>query len=156
MIAASAGRCSTKSSIAASLGSLVGYWIGRKAGPALFDKPDSRIFKRKYVDQAHAFFEARGPFAIIAGRFVPVVRTFITVVAGVSRMDFRRYAAYSIGVSVVWGIGFPLLGYFLGKIAFVRDHIELIIVAIVVVSVIPVAVEFIRARRHGTEPTAPV
>ena len=134
--------------IAASAGSLVGYWIGRKAGPAIFDKPDSRIFKKKYVDQAHEFFEARGPFAIIAGRFVPVVRTFITVIAGVSRMDFKRYAVYSIGVSVVWGVGFPLLGYFLGGIEFVKNNVEAIAILIAVVSILPVAVEFLKHRRR--------
>lgn len=135
--------------IAASLGSLVGYWIGRKAGPAIFDKPDSRIFKRKYVDQAHQFFEARGPFAIIAGRFVPVVRTFITVIAGVSRMDFRRYALYSIGVSVVWGVAFPLLGYYLGQIEFVKHNVEAIALLIAVVSILPVVVEFLKHRKRS-------
>ena len=135
--------------IAASAGSLVGYWIGRKAGPALFDRPDGRIFKRKYVEQAHAFFEARGPFAIIAGRFVPVVRTFITVIAGASRMDFRRYAVYSIGVSVVWGIGFPLLGYYLGRIEFVKNNVEAIAILIALVSILPVVIEFVKHRRRS-------
>ncbi|MHA3704914.1 DedA family protein [Jatrophihabitans sp. YIM 134969] len=135
--------------IAASAGSLVGYWIGRKAGPALFDRPDGRIFKRKYVTQAHEFFEARGPFAIIAGRFVPVVRTFITVIAGASRMDFRRYAIFSIGVSVVWGVGFPLLGYFLGGIEFVKNNVEAIALLIAVVSILPVVLEFLKHRRRN-------
>lgn len=135
--------------IAASLGSVVGYWIGRKAGPAIFDKPDSRLFKKKYVDQAHGFFESRGPFAVIAGRFVPVVRTFITVVAGISRMNFGRYALYSIGVSVVWGIGFPLLGYYLGNIKAVADNVEIIALAIAAVSVVPILVEFLRHRRRN-------
>ena len=134
--------------IAASAGSLVGYGIGRKAGPAIFDKPDSRIFKKKYVDQAHEFFESRGPFAIVAGRFVPVVRTFITVIAGVSRMDFRRYAVYSVAISVVWGAGFPLLGYYLGNIPAVRDHVELVALLIAVVSFLPVGIEFVKHRRR--------
>ncbi len=134
--------------IVATAGSLVGYWIGRKAGPALFDKPDSRIFKRKYVDQAHEFFERRGQFAVIAGRFIPIVRTFITVVAGISRMDFARYALYSAGVSIVWGAGVPIVGYYLGSIPFFRDNIEILAILIGVVSIAPVVVEYLRHRRR--------
>ncbi len=133
--------------IAASAGSLVGYWIGRAAGPRLFDRPDSKLFKRRYVDQAHQFFERRGAFAIIAARFVPVVRTFITVVAGVARMDFKRYAILSILVSCVWGAGVPLAGYLLGNVKFVAGHVEYFAVGIAVVSALPIVFEFFRHRR---------
>lgn len=135
--------------IAATAGSLVGYGIGRKAGPAVFDRNDSRFFKRAYLDRAHDFFESRGPFAIIAGRFVPVVRTFITVVAGASAMNFARYAVYSTIVSVVWGVGLPLAGYFLGNVAVVSDHVEWFTLLIAVVSILPVVVEFTRHRRQA-------
>ena len=134
--------------IAATLGSVVGYWIGRKAGPPLFDREDGRIFRRSHLQRAHEFFERRGTFAVIAGRFVPVVRTFVTVVAGASRMDFRTYALCSAAVSIVWGAGLPLAGYALGSVPVVADHVELFTLGIAVVSVLPVAVEVVRSRRH--------
>jgi membrane-associated protein len=134
--------------IAASAGSLVGYWIGRKAGPALFTREDSRLFKRHYVEQAHEFFERKGSFAIVAARFVPIVRTFITVVAGIARMDFARYAALSIGVSIVWGAGVPLAGYLLGNVKFVAGHVEYFAIGIAIASALPIMFEYVRHRRQ--------
>jgi membrane-associated protein len=134
--------------IAAVLGNLVGYWIGRQAGPALFNRPDSRLFRRKHVERAHEFFERNGGKTIILARFVPIVRTFATVVAGVARMDFRKFALYSLVGGVVWTVGVTLLGYWLGQIEVVRNHIELFIVGILALSFVPVAVEAIRARRR--------
>lgn len=127
-------------------GNLVGYGIGRKAGPAIFNRPDSRLFKRSYVDKTHAFFQRYGARAILLARFVPVVRTFITVVAGVGRMPFRQYAIYSSIGGVGWAAGVTVLGYFLGQIAFIRDNIEAILVLVVLISVLPIGVELIRAR----------
>lgn len=137
---------------AAILGNIVGYWIGRKAGTPLFERPDSKLFKAKYIVQAHAFFEARGPFAIVAARFVPIVRTFVTVVAGVSGMNYRTFITYSAIGGVLWGVGVTLLGYFLGQIHFVAAHVEVIIIAIVALSVIPIAVEYLRARKRSQAP----
>ena len=134
--------------IAALAGNLVGYWIGRRAGPAVFNRPSSRLFKQKYVDKTSEFFESYGARAIVLARFVPVVRTFITVMAGVAAMDFRRYATYSAVGAVMWGTGVTLLGYFLGQIELVRDNIELMLIAIVGVSVLPIVVEVLRARRN--------
>lgn len=131
--------------VSACAGNLVGYGIGYRAGPAIFNRPDSRLFKREYVDKTHAFFERYGARAIVLARFVPIVRTFITVIAGVGRMDFRRYAVYSTIGGILWGAGVTVLGYFLGQIAFVRDNIEAMLILIVLVSVIPIAVEFLRA-----------
>ena len=136
---------------AAILGNLVGYGIGWGFGPPLFDKPDSRLFKRKYVDQTHAFFEARGPFAIIMARFVPIVRTFVTVIAGVARMDFRKYAIYSTIGGILWGTGVVLGGYFLGQIDFVASHVEIILTVIVALSLVPIALEYLRSRRHRAQ-----
>jgi membrane-associated protein len=133
---------------AAIVGNLVGYWIGYKAGPVVFDRPDSRLFKREYVDRAHAFFDKYGPYTIVLARFVPIVRTFATVMAGASRMRFTTYAVYSVFGGVLWGTGVTTLGYYLGKIAFIRDHVEAILVGIVLVSVVPVVVELLRARRR--------
>ena len=130
----------------AVLGNLAGYGIGYKAGPALFGRRNSRLFKREYVDRTHAFFEKYGARAIVLARFVPIVRTFITAMAGVGRMNPRRYFAYSLIGGVIWATGVTLLGYWLGGIAFVRAHIELMLVAIVMVSVVPIGFEFLRAR----------
>ena len=132
--------------IAACVGNLVGYAIGYRAGPAIFSRPDSRLFKQEYVDKTHAFFERYGARAIVLARFVPIVRTFITVIAGVGRMDFRRYALYTTIGGVLWGAGVTVLGYFLGQIEVIRDNIDLMLIAIVLVSVVPIGVELLRAR----------
>lgn len=135
--------------VAAIAGNLVGWWIGRKAGPAIFDRPDSRLFKAQYVERAHHFFERNGARTIFLARFVPVVRTFVTVMAGVARMDFRRFAVLSAIGGVVWAAGVTLLGFWLGHVAVVRDHVELFIVGIVVLSLVPVAVEAVRNRNRN-------
>ena len=134
--------------LAAVLGNLVGYWIGHRAGPAVFNRPDSRLFKAEYVERSRAFFDRNGARTIFLARFVPIVRTFATVMAGASRMDLRRYALYSVIGGIAWAAGVTLLGYWLGQVAVVRDHVELFILGIVAVSLIPVAVEFLRARRQ--------
>ncbi len=139
--------------VCAVAGNVVGYYLGYKAGPALFDRPDSRLFRREHVDKTHAFFEKYGARAILLGRFVPIVRTFITAVAGVGRMDPRKYFTYSIIGGVAWAAGVTLLGYWLGAITFVRDHVEMILVGIVVLSIIPIVVEGARAR--GISRTVP-
>jgi membrane-associated protein len=134
--------------IAAILGNLAGYWIGWRAGPAVFNRPDTRLFKAKNVEKAHEFFERHGARTILLARFVPVVRTFATVMAGASRMTFRIYAAYSVAGGIVWGVGVTLLGYWLGNVSVIRNNIELFAVAIVLVSFIPILFEFLRARRR--------
>ena len=132
--------------VAAVAGNLVGWWIGRKAGPAIFDRPDSRLFKAHHVERARDFFDRNGARAIILARFVPVVRTFVTVMAGAARMDFRRFALYSLIGGVVWTTVVTLLGYWLGHVAVVRDHVELFILGIVALSLVPVAIEALRRR----------
>lgn len=133
--------------IAAVAGNLVGYWIGRRAGPAVFKRPDSRFFRAEYVERSNAFFEKYGPRTIVYARFVPIVRTFATVMAGASRMNYRVYVIYSIVGGLLWGVGVILLGYWLGQIAFVRDNVEYILIAVVAVSVLPIVFELVRSRR---------
>jgi membrane-associated protein len=132
-------------SIAAVAGNLTGYWIGRKAGPAVFRRPDSRLFRREYVDHTEHFFDRHGPRAIVLARFVPIVRTFITVMAGVGRMNFRTYAVYSTIGGILWGTGVTLLGYYLGNVTFIANHIEVILIGVVAISLIPI---FLELRRH--------
>jgi len=133
--------------VAAWLGNVVGYAIGYQAGPALFGNPDARIFKPVYADQAYAFFDKYGPRAIILARFVPIVRTFITLLAGVGRMKKQTYLVYSAIGAVLWGAGVTLAGFWLGQFEFIKDNIDAICVLIVVVSVVPMVVEYLRDRR---------
>jgi len=135
-------------SAAAILGNLSGYWIGRKAGPALFHRPDSKLLKPEYVDQTHAFFEKYGPRAVILARFVPIVRTFITAMAGVGKMDFRTFATYSAIGGVLWAGGLTIFGYYLGHIEFVQKNIDLIAILIIALSLVPAVVEWLRARKN--------
>jgi len=135
--------------VVAFVGNLVGYWIGAAAGPKLFSKPDSRLFKQQYVDRTHAFFERYGAPAIILGRFVPIVRTFITAIAGVGRMDFRKYVIYSLVGAVLWACGVTVLGYFLGGNEWVKGHIDLVLVLVVFASIVPLIVEYLRHRKDA-------
>jgi len=136
--------------LVAFAGNVVGYEIGRAVGAPLYER-EGRFLKKKYFDQTHAFFEKHGAKALVLGRFVPIVRTFITVVAGVGRMDRRHFFVWSGVGAALWATGVTLLGYFLGNaFPFLKDHLEAAILLIVLVSVIPMAVEVVRARRGHT------
>jgi membrane-associated protein len=139
----------------AFVGNVVGYYIGRAAGPAIFDKPESRLFKPKHVARTQEFFDKYGTRAIVLGRFVPIVRTFITVMAGVGQMDAKRYLTFSFIGGVLWAAGVTLLGFWLGQFAFVRENIEFMLILIVLLSVVPIVVEIIRARRAPGTHAAP-
>lgn len=133
---------------AAFLGDQLAYLIGNKIGPRLF-KPDARVLKTKYIDQAHDYFERFGGRTVILARFVPFLRTFAPVAAGMSGMRYRTFVVYNLVGAFVWGVGVTLLGYWLGNVQFVNDHIETILVLIVAISVIPVVIEVLRARRES-------
>jgi membrane-associated protein len=140
--------------VAAVLGDQTGYQIGRVSGPRIFNRPDSRFFQQEYVDKAYAYFEKYGARTIVIARFVPIVRTFAPVVAGVSRMDRRVFTTYNVVGAILWAVGVPLLGYYLGRVEVVADNVEKFILGIVVLSVLPIAVEILRARRvHRRGPT---
>lgn len=132
--------------IAAILGGQVGYWVGRNVGTAMF-KPNARFLKQKYLDEAHAFFEQRGPFAIVIARFVPIVRTLAPITAGAARMTYAVFALYNIIGAIVWGVGLVLLGYWLGNFQVVQDLLEPILILIVVASILPMLVEWYRRRK---------
>jgi membrane-associated protein len=134
---------------AAFLGNVVGYEIGRKIGPPLFER-DGRILKKKYLDQTSAFFEKHGSMALVGGRFVPFVRTYITVVAGITQMDRRRFLQWSAIGALLWVISITLLGFFLGA-AFpaLGENIDYVTIAILAFTVVPFAYEWIKHRRAG-------
>jgi membrane-associated protein len=138
-------------SVAALLGNAVGYFLGYRVGPALFRRPDSRFFKQEYVDKTHAFLEHHGPKAVILARFVPFVRTFITWIAGVGRMDPKKYFTYTVIGGIAWAAGITALGHVLGNISFIKNNIEAIFIVIVLVSVLPIVVEWARNRRSRTQ-----
>lgn len=134
--------------IAAFAGNVAGYEIGRGAGPRII-RPDSKLVKQKHIEQTHVFFDRYGARALVLGRFVPIVRTFITLVAGVGRMERRHFYTWSALGALLWAVGVTLLGYFLGTIPVIRNNIEAMLIAIVLVSVVPMVVEVLRARRKG-------
>ncbi|MEV7688267.1 DedA family protein [Streptomyces bungoensis] len=140
--------------LAAVLGDQAGYMFGRKVGPSLFNRPDSRLFKQENVTKAHEFFEKYGPKSLVLARFVPVVRTFTPIIAGVSGMRYRSFLTFNVIGGVLWGAGVTLLGSWLGGHAVVRDNIEAILILIVLVSVIPIAIEFLRARGKSKKAAA--
>jgi membrane-associated protein len=143
--------------IAAIVGNLVGYAIGYRVGPRVFDKPNSALFKPEFVERSARFFDRYGAATILVARFVPIVRTVATVMAGVSRMRYALYALYSIIGGAVWTVGVLLIGYWLGHIDVVRNHIEPLIdpilLAVVVISLIPVTVHYLRGRRAVSQRT---
>ncbi|MFE0699727.1 DedA family protein [Streptomyces sp. NPDC058872] len=134
--------------VAAAAGDQAGYLFGRKVGPALFRRPDSRFFTQQNVVKAAAFFADHGPRSLVLARFVPVVRTFTPIVAGVSAMHYRTFVGFNLIGAALWGTGVILLGHFLGQVPFVTAHIELILIALVVASTVPLAVEYVRTRRR--------
>jgi membrane-associated protein len=131
--------------VAAVLGGQCSYFIGRRIGPALFNKQDARFFKQRYVTSSHEFFEQHGPKTLVIAQFIGVVRTFTPVVAGISAMRYPVFLAFNIIGSITWGIGLPLVGYFLGNVPVVRDHVEVIVLVIAFLSALPVIVSVARA-----------
>lgn len=138
---------------AAFLGGELGYYIGKKAGPPIFERKESGLFSKENVDRTNAFFHRFGPLAVILARFVPVVRTFLPIAAGVGRMNYKKYSLYNAIGAVIWGVGVTFLGYFLGYIPFVadlvRNYIDLILIAAVLVTVVPMALTYFRNARKA-------
>jgi len=139
--------------VAAVLGNVVGYWIGFLIGPPLFKPRTSwvgrKLFAPQYVTKTHEFFDKYGSRALILARFVPLVRTFVTLIAGVGKMGFRRFIAYTAVGGVLWVALVTLAGFFLGKITFIQKNIDLVLVVIVLISVVPMGLEFLKHRREA-------
>jgi membrane-associated protein len=140
--------------VCAIAGNICGYAIGHVIGPPLF-RPRTglmgRLFKQEYVDKTHVFFERYGNRALILARFVPLVRTFVTLVAGVGRMNFRHFITYTAIGGVLWVFLVTLAGYFLGSVPFIKNNIEVVLVGIVALSLIPMGIEFLRHRRQAKQ-----
>jgi membrane-associated protein len=138
--------------LAAIAGGQCSYLIGRRLGPALFKKDDARLFKRRYLTESHDFFERHGAKALIVAPFIGVVRTFTPVVAGISVMRYRTFLTFNVVGSTFWALSLTQLGYFLGNVELIAENLEVMVLAIAVVSTLPVTIAIIRTLTHrGTE-----
>jgi len=135
--------------VAAVLGDAVNYWAGYRIGPKVFTRENSRLLNKKHLLRAQEFYEKYGGKTIILARFIPIVRTFAPFVAGIGKMGYTRFAIYNVLGGILWVVICVVAGYYFGRIEFVQKRFELVIVAIIVISCLPMAVEFIRARREA-------
>ncbi|RFB74081.1 MULTISPECIES: DedA family protein [unclassified Herbaspirillum] len=136
--------------VAAILGDSVNYQIGKAIGLKVFDNPNSRIFKREYLDKTHAFYERHGGKTVIIARFAPIVRTFAPFVAGVGAMTYTRFFAYNVIGGILWVASFGYAGYFFGNLPVVKQNLSLLIVAIVVLSILPGVIGYLRQRMKSS------
>jgi membrane-associated protein len=141
--------------IAAVLGDTVNYWIGNKVGPKAFER-DYRFLKKDYLERTQGFYDKHGGKTIILARFVPIVRTFAPFVAGVGTMHYGRFLSFNIIGAFLWTVIFIFLGYFFGQIPFVQNNFELVVVVIILISVVPMVVEFVRGRARKETPASAV
>ncbi len=137
--------------IAAVLGDTVNYWIGNKVGPKAFER-DHRFLKKEYLDRTQRFYDKHGGKTIILARFVPIVRTFAPFVAGVGTMQYGRFLSFNIIGAFLWTAIFVFLGYFFGQIPFVQENFELVVLGIILISVVPMVVEFVRSKSRKETP----
>jgi len=142
-------------SAAAVIGDTVNYWVGHFLGPKIFHKEGSRVFKKEYLDRTHAFFEKYGGKTIIIARFVPIVRSFAPLVAGIGRMSYGKFIAYNVVGGVGWVVLLTGAGYLFGNIPVVRKNFSLAILAIIVISTIPAVTEALRARKQNSARPSP-
>ena len=129
--------------LAAIVGNQTGYLIGHKAGPAIFNRPDSRLFKQEYVDRTSDFFKRHGGKAVTLAQFVPIVRTFTPVIAGVGKMNYRHFITFNVLGATFWAFGITWLGYLLGSFEWIRKNIDAMILVIVFISVAPMLISAI-------------
>ena len=132
--------------VSAIVGDAVGYALGRKAGVSIFNKPDSKLFKREYFLRTQEFYDKHGGKAIIYARFVPIIRTFAPFIAGVAKMDYPRFLSFNVFGGIGWVVSMTMAGYFLGDNEIVRKHFEKVIIGIVFISVLPIVFELLKGR----------
>jgi len=140
---------------AAIVGDTVGYWFGRKTGPALFRRPKSLLFNPDHLRRAHDFYEKHGGKTIVIARFMPIIRTFAPIVAGMGQMEYRRFLSFNVFGGALWVLSMTLIGYFLGQIPGVKEHIELVIILVVFLSILPGIIAALREWRKGKKVVLP-
>ncbi|RJQ78253.1 MAG: DedA family protein [Desulfobacteraceae bacterium] len=148
------GWCMALLFVAAVIGDAVNYSIGLKMGPKVFAKEQSLLWNKKHLLKAQAFYEKYGGKTIVLARFVPIVRTFAPFVAGIGRMGYTRFAVFNITGALAWIVGFLLLGYWFGNLAFVKRNFQYVILAIIIVSVLPAVFEYLKERQSRRQPVA--
>jgi membrane-associated protein len=134
------------------LGDWCGYLLGRRAGPAIFSRPNSRFFKREHLQRTQAFYDKHGGKTIVYAKFVPIIRTFAPFVAGIARMPYPRYLSYDVFGAMGWVISMTILGYYLGRIPFVQTHFEKFVLLVIFLSLMPMIVHVLRARFSSRVP----
>src|ERR1035437_5253201 len=132
----------TSLSLAAIIGNIAGYYFGKKIGPALFTKDDNLIFKKRYVDITRSFYEKNGGKSLVLGRFLPIIRTFAPILAGVIKMEVKTFILYSIIGAILWIGSLSILGYYLGRITWVKENLEWIVIGLVIITSIPIVTAF--------------
>jgi membrane-associated protein len=133
--------------LASIIGDQSGYYLGRRTGPRIFTRPDSRIFKQEYVTRTQEFYQKHGGKTLIYAKFVPIVRTFAPFMAGVGRMQYRRFVSFNVIGGIGWVLSMTLAGYTLGSIPVIRANFEKAVIVVVILSVLPLVVQYFRARR---------
>jgi membrane-associated protein len=146
------GAMATVLPLAAIAGNSVGYYIGRATGPRLFRREDSLLFNKQHLYRAQEFYERHGGKTLVLARFMPIVRTFVPVVAGMARMEFGAFTFYNVVGGVLWIWGMLFLGYFIGDIPWVRQNVEKVILLVIFLSILPGIIEYVRSRGRVAEP----
>jgi membrane-associated protein len=131
---------------ASVIGDQCGYFLGHRTGPAIFNRPDSRLFKREYLTRTQAFYDRHGGKTLIYAKFVPIIRTFAPFIAGVARMNYFRFLSFNVFGGIGWVISMVMAGYLLGGVPLVKRHFEKVVILIVLISVLPIAIHYLRSR----------
>ncbi len=148
------GLLATVVPIAAIAGNSVGYYFGRAAGPRLFNREDSLLFHREHLYRAQAFYDRHGGKTLVLARFMPIVRTFVPIVAGMAKMEFSTFTFYNVVGGFLWILSMVFLGYFIGDIPWVRQNVEKVILLVIFLSILPGIIEYVRSRGRVIEPPA--
>jgi membrane-associated protein len=134
--------------VAAILGDTVNYWVGDRFGPRLFHDPNARFLRREHLERTHRFYERHGGKTIVIARFVPIVRTFAPFVAGIGKMSYARFLVYNVTGAFLWVLSLVIAGYYFGNLPFVKKNLTLVILGIVILSILPGVIEYLRRRRE--------
>jgi membrane-associated protein len=135
--------------IAAIMGDTVNYWFGSFLGPKVFHREDSRLLNRRHLERTHAFYERHGGKTIVIARFIPIIRTFAPFVAGIGKMPYARFLAYNVVGGILWVVSLTLAGFYFGNLPFVKRNLSLVILGIIIVSIMPGVIEYLRHRRRA-------
>ena len=137
--------------LAAQLGNLTGYWFGKKAGPMFYKRKNSKLFKQEYLTAAQVFYEKYGGMALMLGLFFPIVRTFAPIVAGMVKMDFKKFVLYTLIGSACWILGFVLAGYFMARLPFLKPYLKYIVAGVIIFVTVPLVTKIIKELKQGRQ-----